>query len=98
MYGVKFIDLVSLAPFSGDEFTQDIASKGIGIIYELGDEKTKAKLVETLVSTLSGGVKTRKQKFTAETRDEKLFEEGELGSTPGKNGTGLSTYVVLLFV
>lgn len=30
----------------GDDFAQDVASKGLGILYDIGDEETKASLVQ----------------------------------------------------
>jgi hypothetical protein len=30
----------------GDDFAQDVASKGLGILYDIGDEETKAALVQ----------------------------------------------------
>jgi proteasome component ECM29 len=75
----------------GDEFTQDIASKGVGLLYELGDEETKAALVATLVGTLSDGMKSKTQKFSRDDESQ-VFAAGELGSTPGKDGRALTTY------
>ena len=38
-----------------DEITQEVASKGIGIIFSLADDEQKKLLVSRLVDTLSGG-------------------------------------------
>ncbi|KAJ3192246.1 hypothetical protein HK101_006845 [Irineochytrium annulatum] len=74
-----------------DEFTQEVASKGIGLVYELGDEKIKSSLVQSLVSTLSEGRKLAPQSVTADTQ---LFQEGALGATP--DGSTLTTYQSIL--
>jgi proteasome component ECM29 len=77
--------------FYNVEFTQEVASKGIGLVYELGDSSIKNSLVESLVSTLTEGRKLAPQSVTPETT---LFQEGALGSTP--DGSSLSTYQSIL--
>ncbi|KAJ3137196.1 hypothetical protein HK100_000877 [Physocladia obscura] len=74
-----------------DEFTQEVASKGIGLVYELGDASIKASLVESLVSTFTEGRKLAPQSVTGETT---LFQEGSLGQTP--DGSNLTTYQSIL--
>ncbi|KAI9345200.1 proteasome stabiliser-domain-containing protein [Obelidium mucronatum] len=74
-----------------DEFTQEVASKGIGLVYELGDATIKASLVESLVSTFTEGKKIAPQSITGDTT---LFQEGSLGQTP--DGTNLTTYQSIL--
>ncbi|KAJ3067659.1 hypothetical protein HDU98_009138, partial [Podochytrium sp. JEL0797] len=74
-----------------DEFTQEVASKGIGLVYELGDATIKASLVESLVSTFTEGKKIAPQSVTGDTT---LFQEGALGSTP--DGNQLTTYQSIL--
>ncbi|TPX72617.1 hypothetical protein CcCBS67573_g05715 [Chytriomyces confervae] len=74
-----------------DEFTQEVASKGIGLVYELGDAGVKALLVESLVSTFTEGRKLAPQSVTADTT---LFQEGSLGQTP--DGSNLTTYQSIL--
>ncbi|XP_076347189.1 proteasome adapter and scaffold protein ECM29 [Tachypleus tridentatus] len=68
------------------EITQDIASKGLNLIYELGEEKDKNELVNLLLETLTSGRKS----VVAVSDDTKLFEEGILGKSP--TGGGISTY------
>ncbi|XP_013777201.1 proteasome-associated protein ECM29 homolog [Limulus polyphemus] len=68
------------------EITQDIASKGLNLIYELGEEQDKKELVNLLLETLTSG---RKSGVTV-SDDTKLFEEGMLGKLP--TGGGISTY------
>lgn len=41
-------------PFSS-ELSQDVASKGLGLVYEMGDEADQQELVSTLVETLMTG-------------------------------------------
>jgi proteasome component ECM29 len=82
---------------------QDLASKGLSLLYELGTDETKAILVEGLVSTLADGKVSTSQKFTQDSSD-RVFEPGALGQTKDGAGmccaasshhvntTGLSTY------
>lgn len=89
----------ALSQLLGDsnELTQEMASRGIGLVYSRGDEATKAKLVEALVGVLQGGAKAKQAvKLTADT---KVFEEGALGTAPAGGasrdsgeGSNLSTY------
>lgn len=37
------------------ELSQDVASKGLGLVYELGNEQDQQELVSTLVETLMTG-------------------------------------------
>eukprot|EP00741_Cyanophora_paradoxa_P018696 tig00021073_g18045.t1 len=71
-----------------NEVTQEIASRGIALVYEAGDEATKQKLVQRLMETMTGSERGRIQ--TAITPDATLFNEGALGAAP--DGGGLSTY------
>jgi proteasome component ECM29 len=45
-----------------DEITQEVASKGIGIIFSLADEEQKKSLVAKIVSSLGGGDEKAKKK------------------------------------
>uniref|UniRef100_A0A452SA85 Ecm29 proteasome adaptor and scaffold n=1 Tax=Ursus americanus TaxID=9643 RepID=A0A452SA85_URSAM len=69
-----------------DELSQDVASKGLGLVYELGNEQDQQELVSTLVETLMTG-KRAKHEVSGETV---VFQGGSLGKTP--DGQGLSTY------
>ncbi|XP_060085987.1 proteasome adapter and scaffold protein ECM29-like [Ylistrum balloti] len=69
-----------------DDVTQDIASKGLGLVYEVCSSKQKDQLVAELVDTLMTG-KRAKQEVTGES---KIFEQGSIGKTP--DGGSLSTY------
>lgn len=73
-----------------DEFSQDVSSKGMGVVYSLADGDLKKKLVDLLMTTLSEG-KRSEAKVTGDT---KLFESGQLGQTP--SGGKLTTYQELL--
>lgn len=80
-----------------DEFTQEVASKGIGLVYEMGDKETKAELVKALMGNL---VDTKKQLAGDRgtlTGDTQLFDTS-LGSAPGDSGSGggISTYQSVL--
>ncbi|KAF4804062.1 proteasome-associated protein ECM29 [Turdus rufiventris] len=76
-----FVSILS----DSDELSQDVASKGLGLIYELGNEQDQQELVTTLVDTLMTG-KRAKHEMTGET----VVFQGGLSKTP--DGQGLSTY------
>uniref|UniRef100_A0A8C0J6E6 Ecm29 proteasome adaptor and scaffold n=1 Tax=Chelonoidis abingdonii TaxID=106734 RepID=A0A8C0J6E6_CHEAB len=76
-----FVSILS----DNDELSQDVASKGLGLVYELGSEQDQQELVTTLVDTLMTG-KRVKHEVTGET----VVFQGALGKTP--DGQGLSTY------
>jgi len=77
-----FISLLS----ESDELTQDIASRGLGIVYESCDSEQKQSLVTALVDTLMTG----RRKRIEVSEDTALFPEGALGKTP--EGQNMSTY------
>nr|XP_033782200.1 proteasome adapter and scaffold protein ECM29 isoform X1 [Geotrypetes seraphini] len=77
-----FISVLS----ENDELSQDVASKGLGLVYELGSEQDQQELVSTLVDTLMTG-KRAKHEVSGETE---VFQGTSLGKTP--DGQGLSTY------
>ena len=61
------------------EITQDIASKGLGIVYEKCSKEQKDGLVVMLVDTLTTGKKSVQQEVTGDTE---VFQEGSIGKTP----------------
>ncbi|XP_030643873.1 proteasome adapter and scaffold protein ECM29 [Chanos chanos] len=69
-----------------DELSQDVASKGLGLVYELGGEQDQQELVSTLVETLMTG---KRVKHTV-SDDTEVFQGETLGKAP--DGHGLSTY------
>ncbi|CAK0785632.1 hypothetical protein CVIRNUC_008843 [Coccomyxa viridis] len=69
------------------ELAQEMASRGLSAVYQLGDEAGRAELLKSLMGTLQGGAKKRAVKLTG---DSKVFEEGQLGEAPG--GGSLTTY------
>ncbi|TVU50759.1 hypothetical protein EJB05_02148, partial [Eragrostis curvula] len=80
----------ALSHLLGDsnELTQDLASQGMSIVYELGDTSMKEKLVHALVNTLTGAA--RKKKAIKLMEDSEVFQEGTIGNNP--TGGKLSTY------
>ncbi|KAF3327246.1 proteasome-associated protein ECM29 isoform X1 [Carex littledalei] len=71
-----------------NDLTQDLASQGMSIVYELGDASMKQELVHALVGTLTGtGKRKRAIKLT---EDSEVFQEGSIGKDLG--GGKLSTY------
>ncbi|KAG8455024.1 hypothetical protein GDO86_001298 [Hymenochirus boettgeri] len=77
-----FISVLS----ENDELSQDVASKGLGLVYELGSEQDQQELVSILVDTLMTG-KRAKYEVSGDTE---VFQGTSLGKTP--DGQGLSTY------
>ena len=75
----------------GNDLTQEMASRGMSLVYQLGDEETRKQLVGALVGTLSGTA-PRKRRAVKVEGDSKVFEDGTMGATP--DGKGLSTYQV----
>ncbi|KAE8632216.1 hypothetical protein XENTR_v10001477 [Xenopus tropicalis] len=77
-----FISVLS----DNDELSQDVASKGLGLVYELGSDQDQQELVSILVDTLMTG-KRAKHEVSSETE---VFQGTSLGKTP--DGQSLSTY------
>ncbi|KAK9169653.1 hypothetical protein Syun_001793 [Stephania yunnanensis] len=71
-----------------NDLTQELASQGMSIVYELGDESMKKGLVNALVGTLTGSGKRKRAMKLME--DSEVFQEGALGESI--NGGKLSTY------
>ncbi|KAM6972070.1 proteasome adapter and scaffold protein ECM29 [Aplochiton taeniatus] len=69
-----------------DDLSQDVASKGLGLVYEMGGEADQQELVSTLVETLMTG---KRVKHTV-SDDTEVFQGEALGKAP--DGQGLSTY------
>eukprot|EP00276_Gloeochaete_wittrockiana_P000859 CAMPEP_0184674414 /NCGR_PEP_ID=MMETSP0308-20130426/87221_1 /TAXON_ID=38269 /ORGANISM="Gloeochaete witrockiana, Strain SAG 46.84" /LENGTH=929 /DNA_ID=CAMNT_0027122009 /DNA_START=29 /DNA_END=2819 /DNA_ORIENTATION=- len=72
-----------------NDVVQEAASKGLALVFEIGDASMKETLVNQLVSTLSSTDKGKKA-YTQVSSDTALLPEGALGEAPG--GGGLSTY------
>ncbi|KAI9320591.1 proteasome stabiliser-domain-containing protein [Dichotomocladium elegans] len=70
-----------------DDFTQEVASKGLGLVYEYGNAKIKEDMLYSLVGTFTEGRSIQAQSVTDNTV---LFEEGAFGTTP--DGNSISTY------
>nr|CAD7460685.1 unnamed protein product [Timema tahoe] len=68
------------------EIVQDVASKGLALVYESSGEESQAELVQDLLEQLTSGRRAAVQV----TSDTQLFEEGALGKSP--TGGNLSTY------
>ncbi|KAH9741793.1 ARM repeat superfamily protein [Citrus sinensis] len=71
-----------------NELTQELASQGMSVVYELGDASMKQNLVDALVTTLTGSGKRKRTVKLAE--DSEVFQEGAIGE--GLGGGKLSTY------
>ncbi|CAN6443404.1 unnamed protein product [Victoria cruziana] len=71
-----------------NELTQDLASQGMSIVYEIGDSAMKRDLVNALVGTLTGT--SKRKKAIKLTEDSEVFQESTVGQSPG--GGKLSTY------
>ncbi|KAI8987056.1 proteasome stabiliser-domain-containing protein [Pilobolus umbonatus] len=70
-----------------DDFTQECASKGLGLVYEYGDKKIKEDMLYSLVGTFTEGRTIQAQSVSDNTV---LFDEGSLGETP--DGNSITTY------
>ncbi|ORX62567.1 ARM repeat-containing protein [Hesseltinella vesiculosa] len=70
-----------------DDFTQECASKGLGLVYEYGDAKIKEDMLYSLVGTFTDGQRIQAQSVSDNTI---LFDEGTLGSSP--DGNSITTY------
>ncbi|KAI3353260.1 hypothetical protein L3Q82_019800, partial [Scortum barcoo] len=79
---VAFISVLS----DPDELSQDVASKGLGLVYEMGGEGDQQKLVSTLVETLMTGKRVKHDV----SENTEVFQGEGLGKTP--DGHGLTTY------
>ncbi|XP_060216154.1 uncharacterized protein LOC132643671 isoform X1 [Lycium barbarum] len=71
-----------------NELTQELASQGLSVVYELGDASMKKSLVNALVGTLTGSGKRKRAVKLVE--DSEVFQEGTIGESP--SGGKLSTY------
>lgn len=79
---LAFTDLLS----EDNELVQDVASRGLGIVYSISSNDSQEELSNLLLDQLIGG-RRQVQKVTEDT---KLFEEGVLGKAP--TGGNLTTY------
>lgn len=79
---MAFISLLS----DNNEFVQDVASRGLALVFALSDEKTQNNLANELLDQMIGG----KRSTNAVEMDTQLFPEGMLGKTP--TGGNITTY------
>ncbi|XP_068630379.1 proteasome-associated protein ECM29 homolog [Battus philenor] len=77
-----FMDFLS----ENSDIVQDVASKGLSLVYQNSDESRKQALVGEIIEQLTSG----KRSVAQVTDDTKIFEEGQLGKAP--TGGNLSTY------
>lgn len=83
-----------------DEITQEVASKGIGIMFSIADGEQKQALVNRLVEALVGGAGPKKSIKPAATsvesglkitnENEEIFSKDQIGKTP--EGGNITTY------
>ncbi|XP_052738355.1 proteasome-associated protein ECM29 homolog [Bicyclus anynana] len=78
----KFMDFLS----ENSDIVQDVASKGLSLVYQNSDDSQKKALVAQIIEQLTSG----KRSVAQVTEDTKIFEEGQLGTAP--TGGNLSTY------
>lgn len=60
------------------DFVQDVASRGLGLVFSLSDPNDKTDLASSLLDQFIGG----KRQVSQVNEDTQLFEEGQLGKTP----------------
>uniref|UniRef100_A0A1I8MU05 Proteasome-associated protein ECM29 homolog n=1 Tax=Musca domestica TaxID=7370 RepID=A0A1I8MU05_MUSDO len=82
MLQYAFTELLS----DDSEFVQDVASRGLGLVYNLSDPTSQNELANSLLDQLMGG----KRKVNKVNEDTELFAEGMLGKTP--TGGNITTY------
>ncbi|KAL5274962.1 KIAA0368 family protein [Megaselia abdita] len=68
------------------EFVQDVSSRGLALVFDSADEKTRNQLANELLDQMIGG----KRSVNAVEMDTQLFPEGMLGKTP--TGGNITTY------
>lgn len=68
------------------EFIQDVASRGLGLVFSLSDQSNQTHLANSLLDQLIGG----RRQVNQVNEDTKIFEEGVLGKTP--MGGNITTY------
>ncbi|KAH9741799.1 ARM repeat superfamily protein [Citrus sinensis] len=88
MYCGHHPTIQQMLPEIQNELTQELASQGMSVVYELGDASMKQNLVDALVTTLTGSGKRKRTVKLAE--DSEVFQEGAIGE--GLGGGKLSTY------
>ncbi|GMR43014.1 hypothetical protein PMAYCL1PPCAC_13209, partial [Pristionchus mayeri] len=79
-----FVDGLS----ESDDFSQDIASKGIGVVYNLADEKLKKELVSELMCTFSEGKTAAARSGVGVVQDTPVVQ----GGIKTSGGEQLTTY------
>lgn len=60
------------------EFIQDVASRGLGLVFSLSDQSGQTDLANSLLDQLIGG----RRQVNQVNEDSKIFEDGVLGKTP----------------
>lgn len=60
------------------DIVQDVASKGLSLVYQNSDESQKKALVSEIIEQLTSG----KRSVAKVTEDTQIFEEGQLGKAP----------------
>lgn len=64
------------------ELTQEMASRGLSLVYSLGDVQAREKLVAGITGVLQGG-STSVKRMVKMDGDTAVFEDGQLGKSPG---------------
>jgi proteasome component ECM29 len=86
-----------------DEITQEVASKGVGVVFSLANDEQKKALVSRLVETLGGGNSSKQKSQNKSTNltsvesglkitdeNEQIFNPDQIGKAP--DGTNITTY------
>ena len=77
MFGLWFSKTFVVVRLFSD-FTQEISSQGLGVVFDLGVEEQKKEMVGELIEFLTTGRKA----VVPITGDTQLFAKGELGVGP----------------
>lgn len=70
------------------DLTQEMASRGLSLVYSLGDVKAREKLVAGITGVLQGG-STSVKRMVKMDGDTAVFEDGQLGKSPGWGETNI---------
>ncbi|RKP36670.1 proteasome stabiliser-domain-containing protein [Dimargaris cristalligena] len=74
-----------------DELIQEVAAKGVGLIFDQGDSETKEDLVRLLMAFFREGKPPNTMRVTGDTE---IFDDRQLGTAP--DGSTVTTYQSIL--
>ena len=79
----------------GGDLVQDVASKGLGLVFECCSTEQQDQLAAELVGSLT----TDRRPAMQVTKDTKVFEEGTMGANPsGYYSTSIHVFFFVFFL